>query len=92
MIKAFYERLVGRAKSKTLALTACVRKILVILNAMVCQNQPWQLPDNLQPSTRSDYISRKLLLFFFLPHRNEKRQPRKPSIFRDCNMSDYPGF
>ena len=47
VIKAFYERLVGRAKSKTLALTACVRKILVILNAMVRQNQPWQLPDNL---------------------------------------------
>jgi transposase len=49
VIKAFYERLVGRGKSKKLALTACVRKILVILNAMVRQNQPWQLPDNLQP-------------------------------------------
>ncbi|AKV66492.1 hypothetical protein MICAF_3680006 [Microcystis aeruginosa PCC 9807] len=42
VIKAFYERLVGRGKSKKLALTACVRKILVILNAMVRQNQPWQ--------------------------------------------------
>ncbi|MFN7514441.1 IS110 family transposase [Microcystis sp.] len=49
VIKTFYERLVGRGKSKKLALTACVRKILVILNAMVRQNQPWQLPDNLQP-------------------------------------------
>ncbi|BCU11141.1 hypothetical protein MAN88_17050 [Microcystis aeruginosa] len=42
VIKAFYERLVGRGKSKKLALTACVRKILVILNAMVRPNQPWQ--------------------------------------------------
>ncbi|BAG01916.1 transposase [Microcystis aeruginosa NIES-843] len=41
--------LVGRGKSKKLALTACVRKILVILNAMVRQNQPWQLADNLPP-------------------------------------------
>ncbi|KXS89051.1 hypothetical protein OA58_23500 [Microcystis aeruginosa NIES-88] len=48
-IKTFYERLVGRGKSKKLALTACVRKILVILNAMVRQNQPWQLADNLPP-------------------------------------------
>ena len=40
VIKTFYERLVGRGKSKKLALTACVRKILVILNAMVRQNQP----------------------------------------------------
>ncbi|WP_353806731.1 transposase, partial [Microcystis sp. M_QC_C_20170808_M9Col] len=42
VIKAFYERLVGGGKSKKLAVTACVRKILVILNAMVRQNQPWQ--------------------------------------------------
>lgn len=46
---ALINRLVGRGKSKKLALTACVRKILVILNAMVRQNQPWQLADNLPP-------------------------------------------
>jgi transposase len=44
-IKAFYDRLVERGKSKKLALTACVRKMLVILNAMVRANQPWQNPD-----------------------------------------------
>jgi transposase len=49
VIKAFYERLVERGKSKKLALTACVRKILVILNAMVRDNQPWSVPDNFQP-------------------------------------------
>jgi transposase len=42
IIKAFYNRLVERGKSKKLALTACVRKMLVILNAMVRANQPWQ--------------------------------------------------
>jgi transposase len=45
IIKDFYERLVERGKSKKLALTACVRKMLVILNAMVRANQPWQVPD-----------------------------------------------
>jgi transposase len=44
-IKAFYERLVERGKSKKLALTACVRKMLVILNAMVRANQPWKVAD-----------------------------------------------
>ena len=42
VIKAFYERLVEKGKSKKLALTACMRKILVILNAMISQNRPWQ--------------------------------------------------
>jgi transposase len=45
IIKDFYERLVERGKSKKLALTACVRKMLVILNAMVRANQPWKSPD-----------------------------------------------
>lgn len=45
IIKDFYERLVERGKSKKLALTACVRKMLVILNAMVRSNQPWQTSD-----------------------------------------------
>ncbi len=46
VIKAFYERLVERGKSKKLALTACVHKMLVILNAMVRDNFPWCLTDN----------------------------------------------
>jgi transposase len=49
VIKAFYERLVERGKSKKLALTACVHKMLVILNAMVRDNLPWRVTDNLQP-------------------------------------------
>ncbi len=47
--KTFYARLVERGKPKKLALTACVRKMLVILNAMVRDNQPWSVPEILQP-------------------------------------------
>jgi transposase len=50
VIKAFYERLVERGKSKKLALTACVRKMLVILNAMVRDNLPWSFEQDLQPN------------------------------------------
>jgi transposase len=49
VIKAFYERLVSQGKPKKLAITACVRKMLVILNAMVRENQPWQAPGDLKP-------------------------------------------
>jgi transposase len=41
VIKEFYDRLVERGKSKKVAITACVRKMLVILNAMVRDNKPW---------------------------------------------------
>ncbi len=47
VIKAFYDRLVERGKSKKLALTACVRKMLLILNAMVRDNLPWRVCDDL---------------------------------------------
>jgi transposase len=41
-IKVFYERLVKKGKPKKLALTACLRKLLVMLNAMVRDHRPWQ--------------------------------------------------
>lgn len=40
-IKKFYEKLVHAGKPKKVALTACMRKILTILNAMVRDNKPW---------------------------------------------------
>ncbi|MEH2423007.1 MAG: transposase [Nostoc sp.] len=46
VIKAFYQRLVERGKSKKLALTACVDQMLVILNAMVRDHLPWCIKDN----------------------------------------------
>ena len=41
VIKRFYQRLLAAGKPKKVALVACMRKLLVILNAMVRTNQPW---------------------------------------------------
>ena len=51
IIKDFYERLLSRGKPKKLAITACVRKMLVILNAMVRDQKPWQVSEDLQPTS-----------------------------------------
>ena len=42
VIRKFYERLIQHGKEKKVALTACMRKLLVILNAMLRSNQPWR--------------------------------------------------
>jgi transposase len=42
MIRAFYERLVARGKAKKVALIACARKLLTILNALVATGTRWQ--------------------------------------------------
>lgn len=44
VIRAFYERLVDRGKPHKVALTACMRKLIVILNAMAKTSQSWN-PD-----------------------------------------------
>lgn len=41
VIKHFYTRLLERGKPKKVALVACMRKLLVILNAMVRDDQCW---------------------------------------------------
>jgi transposase len=40
--KAFYERLRATGKAAKVALTACMRQLLTILNAMVNHHAPWQ--------------------------------------------------
>jgi len=42
VIKRFYEHLLAQGKPKKVALTACMRKLLVILNAMLRTHQPWR--------------------------------------------------
>lgn len=42
LIQKFYERLIQHGKEKKVALTACMRKLLVILNAMMHSHQPWR--------------------------------------------------
>jgi transposase len=46
VIQAFYDRLVGAGKPKKVALTACMRKLLTILNAMIRHQTPWSLQDH----------------------------------------------
>jgi transposase len=42
-IAGFYERLPTAGKPAKLALTACVRKLVVILNAVLRTNTAWKL-------------------------------------------------
>ena len=42
VIRAFYQRLLAAGKPKKVALTACMRKLLVILNAMLEHHTPWR--------------------------------------------------
>ena len=42
VIKAFYARLLAAGKLKKMALTACMHKLLTIVNAMVRDMTPWQ--------------------------------------------------
>ena len=40
-LKAFYQRLTARGKEKKVAMIACMRKLLVIVNQMIRNNQKW---------------------------------------------------
>jgi transposase len=42
IIKRFYQKLVAQGKHKKVALTACMRKMMTMLNAMVRDNCEWQ--------------------------------------------------
>jgi transposase len=44
VIRNFYERLLAKGKLKKIALVACMRKLLVILNAMIRDNKTWREP------------------------------------------------
>ena len=41
-LKDFYQRLLAAGKPKKLALTACMRKLLLILNSMLKHGSPWR--------------------------------------------------
>jgi transposase len=44
-LKVFYERLIAAGKPKKVAIIACARKLLTILNAMVRNNTSWMTPE-----------------------------------------------
>jgi len=41
-IKAVYDRLVAHSKQKMVAIVACMRKLLTVLNSMLSHQTPWQ--------------------------------------------------
>ena len=43
VVKQFYKHLVDQGKNKKVAITACMRKIITILNTMVRNDQEWQM-------------------------------------------------
>lgn len=45
-IQAFFERLLAQGKHKKVALTACMHKLLVMLNAMVRDQADWRFQEN----------------------------------------------
>ncbi len=48
-IKPFYQHLLKQGKLKKVALAACMRKFLTILNAMIRDMQPWHLSSTISP-------------------------------------------
>lgn len=50
VIRTFYDRLLANGKLKKVALVACMRKLLTILNAMMRDGQPWS-PARIAPVT-----------------------------------------
>jgi transposase len=41
VLMAFYDRLIAKGKEKKVALTACMRKLICILNTMIARRQKW---------------------------------------------------
>src|SRR6201991_4653245 len=42
VLKAFYDRLIAKGKKPKVALVACMRKLIVILNIMLARRQKWE--------------------------------------------------
>jgi transposase len=49
VLRTFYERLTNAGKPPKLALTACMRRLLTILNAMMKSGQHWIPPVAISP-------------------------------------------
>jgi 5-methylcytosine-specific restriction endonuclease McrA len=58
VIKAFYQRLCAAGKAKKVALTACMRKLLTILNSMLKHGNTWN-PESLQRNCSDCHKSAK---------------------------------
>ncbi len=45
VLNAFYERLRAKGKAAKVALTACMRTLLTILNARIKHHKPWHVQE-----------------------------------------------
>jgi transposase len=43
VLKAYYQRLIAKGKQAKVALVACIRKLIVILNTLIARRQKWDL-------------------------------------------------
>jgi transposase len=41
VLKAYYQRLIAKGKPKCVAIIACMRKLIVILNTMLARGERW---------------------------------------------------
>jgi transposase len=41
VLKAFYQRLIAKGKKPKVALVACMRKLILILNTLIARRQKW---------------------------------------------------
>jgi transposase len=57
VIRAFYQRLCAAGKAKKVALTACMRKLLTILNAMLKHRTRWAHPTGEAEAVRDGQLS-----------------------------------
>lgn len=60
VIKMFYVRLLATGKAKKVALVACMRKLLTILNAMLRKNEEW---DESYHHVVPQFLSSRQILF-----------------------------
>ncbi len=44
VLKAYYQRLLARGKEPKVAIIACMRELIVILNTMIARDEPWNPP------------------------------------------------
>lgn len=49
VLKAYYDQLIARGKDPKVALIACMRKLIVILNTMIARGEKWQPEKYQQP-------------------------------------------
>jgi transposase len=68
VIKAFYERLLAAGKVKKVALVACMRKLLTILNAIIKQQRAWSEEAKLGPKFLTHTLISKTVGMFFKKH------------------------